>query len=92
MWHEQTVDDEYWRGYLSLPAMWEACRDKPAAPLSPAEFIAPTTDLWSSRTTQPDISLTVAQRLEAAQLLPRSFFPEDHTGENTASGLSPKIK
>jgi len=77
------------RKYFStLPAMYEECRDKLATTLS---FFASTTDMWSSRTSEPYISLTVHYIDSDWKLLnsclETSFFPEDHTGENIASGL-----
>ncbi|XP_047674033.1 ceramide transfer protein isoform X2 [Tachysurus fulvidraco] len=50
-----------------------------------------TMDLWSSRTTEPYISLTVHFDDEEFELksccLQTSYFPDDHTGENIARGL-----
>lgn len=55
------------------------------------EFFATTTDLWSSRTTEPYQSLTVHYIDEdlnlKARCLQASYFPDDHTGENIAAGL-----
>ncbi|XP_060764691.1 E3 SUMO-protein ligase ZBED1-like [Neoarius graeffei] len=49
------------------------------------------TDLWSSRTMEPYLSLTVHYIDEDFQIknrcLQTSFFPQDHTGEAIAQGL-----
>ncbi|XP_059366328.1 zinc finger BED domain-containing protein 4-like [Carassius carassius] len=54
-------------------------------------FFSTTTDLWSSRTSEPYISLTVHFVDEEFELKSRclqtSYFPADHTGENIALGL-----
>ncbi|XP_036416323.1 zinc finger BED domain-containing protein 4-like [Colossoma macropomum] len=82
------------RQYFSrtaLPDMYEKCRDKVAASLSCAEFYASTMDIWSSRTTEPYLSLTVhyinREWKLCSSCLETSYFPEDHTGQNIADGL-----
>ncbi|XP_038155642.1 E3 SUMO-protein ligase ZBED1-like [Cyprinodon tularosa] len=82
------------RKYFSktaLPKMYDECRDGLQAKLSTVTFFASTTDMWSSRATEPYISLTVHYITDDWSLnsncLQTSFFPEDHTGENIASGL-----
>lgn len=54
-------------------------------------FYATTTDLWSSTTAEPYQSLTVHYIDEdlnlEARCLQVSYFPDDHTGENIATGL-----
>ncbi|KAI2646520.1 E3 SUMO-protein ligase ZBED1 [Labeo rohita] len=55
------------------------------------EYFAATTDLRSSRTAEPYLSLTVHfidSELEMkSKLLQTSFFPQDHTAEFIAAGL-----
>lgn len=55
------------------------------------EYYAATTDWWSSRITEPYISLTVHFINEDFQFKSRclqtAFFPEDHTSENIATGM-----
>lgn len=82
------------RKYFSktaLPDMYEEYREKVEASLSSADYYASTTDLWSSRTTEPYLSLTVHYINSDWELcnsnLETSYFPEDHTGENIATGL-----
>lgn len=52
---------------------------------------ATTTDLWSSRTSEPYLSLTAHFIDETWQLqsycLQTSYFPDDHTGDIIAQGL-----
>ncbi|XP_018956243.2 E3 SUMO-protein ligase ZBED1-like [Cyprinus carpio] len=81
------------RKYFSkkaLPAMYEECRGRVQTSLSMADFYASTADMWSSRTTEPYISLTVHYITSDWSLnsccIQTSFFPDDHT-ENIASGL-----
>ncbi len=82
------------RKYFSktaLPAMYEECRGRVQTALSTADFYASTADMWSSRATEPYISLTVHYITSDWSLnsccIQTSFFPDDHTGENIASGL-----
>lgn len=42
-----------------LPGMYENCREKVSKEVLEADHFAATTDLWSSRTSEPYISLTV---------------------------------
>ncbi|KAK7891329.1 hypothetical protein WMY93_023292 [Mugilogobius chulae] len=75
----------------ALPALYEKCRDKVSEELLAADFFAVTTDLWSSRTMEPYISLTVhyidVNFNLVAKCLQTAFMPEDHTGQNIANGL-----
>lgn len=87
-----TVDPRYKlpsRKYFSdvaIPRMYTE-----AEQLEKASFFSTTTDLWSSRTFQPYMSLT-AHYVDAEWKL-RSFclqtcyFPDDHTGEIIGQGL-----
>ncbi len=82
------------RKYFSktaLPAMYEECRGRVQTALSTANVYASTADMWSSRATEPYISLTVHYITSDWSLnsccIQTSFFPDDHTGENIASGL-----
>lgn len=55
------------------------------------EYFATTTDLWSSRTMEPYMSLTIhyidGNFAMKSRCLQTSFFPQDHTGESIAQGL-----
>ncbi len=76
---------------VALPALYEKCRAEMANEVSKAEYFATTTDLWSSRTMEPYISLTI-HYIDAdfnlnTKCLQTAFIPEDHTGQNIAHGL-----
>ncbi|XP_058874176.1 E3 SUMO-protein ligase ZBED1-like isoform X1 [Acipenser ruthenus] len=82
------------RKYFSetaLPALYDDCREQVAEALTRVQFFASTTDLWSSQTTEPYISLTVhyidPDWKLCTKCLQTSYFPEDHTGEAIAQGL-----
>ena len=76
---------------VASPDLYEKCRAKVETEVSNVEYYAVTTDLWSSRTTEPYISLTVHFIDEDFKLKSRclqtAFFPENHTSENIAAGL-----
>ena len=76
---------------VATPDLYEKCRAKVETELSKVQYYAVTTDLWSSRTTEPYISLTVHFIDEDFELKSRclqtAFFPENHTNENIAAGL-----
>ncbi|KAL3972516.1 desumoylating isopeptidase 1 [Sarotherodon galilaeus] len=44
---------------VALPALYEESRTEVSNALSSVEFFASTTDMWSSRTSDPDMSLTI---------------------------------
>ncbi|XP_038590224.1 E3 SUMO-protein ligase ZBED1-like [Micropterus salmoides] len=93
----QTLDKRYKipsRTYFSQVAireLYDKCKAQVETELSRVEYYAATTDLCSSRTTEPYISLTVHFINEDFQLKSRclqtAFFPEDHTSENIATGM-----
>ncbi|XP_028300964.1 zinc finger BED domain-containing protein 1-like [Gouania willdenowi] len=76
---------------IALPALYDECRGKVAKEVSTAVYFATTTDLWSSRTMEPYINLTLhyidADFTIKTNCLQTAFFPEDHTGQNLADGL-----
>ncbi|XP_042079841.1 E3 SUMO-protein ligase ZBED1-like [Haplochromis burtoni] len=76
---------------VALPALYEEIRTEVSNALSSVEFFASTTDTWSSRTSDPYMSLTIHYVDKDWQLqnkcLETSFFPEDHTGETIARVL-----
>lgn len=79
------------RKYFSKTAMYEECRGRLQTALSTADFYGSTADMWSSRATEPYISLTVHYITSDWSLnsccIQTSFFPDDHTGQNITSGL-----
>ncbi|XP_014187161.1 E3 SUMO-protein ligase ZBED1, partial [Haplochromis burtoni] len=76
---------------VALPALYEEIRTEVSNALSSVEFFASTTDMWSSRTSDPYMSLTIHYVDKDWKLqnkcLETCFFPEDHTGENIARVL-----
>ena len=82
------------RKYFSktaIPQMYLLCKDSVQKEILEAKYFATTSDLWSSRTSEPYISLTVHFIDEEWKLQTRcletAYFPEDHTGELIAEGL-----
>ena len=78
-------------GEVVLPRLYNTTRSKVTKKLEDVQFFSATTDLWSNRTMQPYLSLTVHfitddWCLENA-CLQMSFFPSDHTGEEITQGL-----
>lgn len=90
----KTLDKRYEmpsRNYFSkvaLPALYKQCREEIRKEIADLPFYATTTDLWSSRTMEPYMSLTIHYIDEDFEIKTRclqtSFFPEDHTGEAIA--------
>ncbi|XP_030224922.1 zinc finger BED domain-containing protein 1-like [Gadus morhua] len=76
---------------VAIPQLYGECKAKVVNELENMEFYASTTDMWSSRTTEPYMSLTVHFVNENFELCNRclqtAYFPTDHTGENIAAGL-----
>ena len=74
-----------------LPNMYLQCREQVSNVVSKADNFAATTDLWSSRTMEPYISLTLhfidSEFCLNVRCLQTAFMPEDHTGLNIALGL-----
>ncbi|XP_067281156.1 E3 SUMO-protein ligase ZBED1-like [Pseudorasbora parva] len=82
------------RNYFSqvaIPQMYDTCVKTVSTELRQVEFYASTTDLWSSRTTEPYMSFTVHFLTQDFELKARClgvvYFPESHTSENIAHGL-----
>lgn len=76
---------------VAVPQMYAECRGKLEAELRSIGYFATTSDLWSSRTTEPYISLTLHFIDDEFHLKSRclttTYFPEEHTGENIASAI-----
>lgn len=74
-----------------LPGMYEDVRKTVSNDLLQADHFAATTDLWSSRTAEPYICLTIhyidAEFNLQAKCLQTAFMPEVHTGQNIADVL-----
>lgn len=77
--------------YVALPAMYKKVRTVVEAEVQQADYFSATTDLWSSRTMEPYMSLTVhfiaIDFTMKSKCLQTSFFPDDHKGEILAQGL-----
>lgn len=75
-----------------LPTMYEKCRAEVAKEVTKAADFAVTSDLWSSRTMELYISLTIhyidTDFNLRARCLQTAFIPEDHTGLNIAIAFS----
>lgn len=76
---------------IELPRLYRECRAKVEEELRSVSYYATTTDLWTSRTTQPYMSLTIHFIKEdwtlCSRCLQTSYFPDDHTGVMIAKGL-----
>ncbi|KAL2102614.1 hypothetical protein ACEWY4_001782 [Coilia grayii] len=76
---------------VAIPNLYTECKDKVLKGLENVEYYATTTDMWSSRTTEPYMSLTVhfvnGNFELKSRCLQTAYFPTDHTGENIAMGL-----
>ncbi|XP_057181274.1 E3 SUMO-protein ligase ZBED1-like [Triplophysa rosa] len=80
---------------VALPSLYTKCRLEIEREIRSIEYFASTTDLWSSRTAEPYLSLTVhfidSDFAMKSKLLQTSFFPQAHTGELIAAGLKEAI-
>ncbi|XP_073667609.1 E3 SUMO-protein ligase ZBED1-like [Paramisgurnus dabryanus] len=93
----KTLDPRYEmpsRKYFSqvaIPNLYQKHRAKLETDLATVHHFAATTDLWSSRTMEPYLSLTVhfisEEWVLQSHCLQTSYFPNDHTGEFLAAGL-----
>ncbi|XP_071344173.1 E3 SUMO-protein ligase ZBED1-like [Trachinotus anak] len=82
------------RKYFSKTAitkLYLKCKESVQQEILSAKYFATTSDLWSSRTSEPYISLTIHFIDEEWNLRTRCLetadFPDDHTGEVIAEGL-----
>lgn len=87
------------RKYFSrtaMPQVYDECRRKVEIHLNDIKYFATTTDLWSSRTSEPYMSLTIHFIDEEwalhSKCLQTAYFPEDHTGEIISQGLEDALK
>lgn len=78
-----TMESKYISKTL-IPSMYRTEREKVAAELRYVKYVATTSDLWSSRTMDPYISLTVHYIDDKWKL---AYFPSDHMGEMVGQGL-----
>lgn len=80
---------------VAVPELHENGTAQVETELSPVEYYAASTELWSSWTTEPDVSLTVYFINEEFQLkspcLQTVFFLDDHTSGNIATGMRKNV-
>lgn len=76
----------------ALPQLYVECREAVEKELQNVSYFATTSDIWSSRTSEPYLSLTAhfidQDWILKSKCLQTAYFPEDHTGEIIAAGLS----
>ena len=86
-----TIPSRTYFNQVAIPQLYAECKEKVVTELKNVEYYATTTDMWSSRTTEPYLSLTVHFVNDNFELKSRclqtAYFPTDHTGENIALGL-----
>ncbi|KAL2081911.1 hypothetical protein ACEWY4_021729 [Coilia grayii] len=73
-----------------LPRLYTRERERLAADLAQVVHYALTTDMWSSRTCEPYMCVTMHYIVEwemKSACLQTTYFPQDHTGENIAEAL-----
>ncbi|XP_069821004.1 E3 SUMO-protein ligase ZBED1-like [Dendropsophus ebraccatus] len=79
-----------------MPKLYDKVREQVKKELQSIKHYATTTDLWSSRTMEPYISLTVHFINDEWKLCSRclqtAYFPEDHTGELISQGLKEALE
>lgn len=93
----KTLDPRYEipsRKYMSqvaIPTLYQTHRAQLQTDLVTARHFATTTDMWSSRTMELYLSLTVHfindKWVLQSHCLQTSYFPDDHSGELLATGL-----
>ncbi|XP_076841981.1 E3 SUMO-protein ligase ZBED1-like [Brachyhypopomus gauderio] len=81
---------------VALPQLYNTTRQKISRELEEdVSYYSATTDLWSSRTLQPYMSLTVHFINDTWALrsicLQTAYFPEDHKGEVIAQGIKESL-
>ncbi|XP_048852654.1 E3 SUMO-protein ligase ZBED1-like [Brienomyrus brachyistius] len=76
---------------VELPRLYNACRAEVEKDVRSVVHYALTTDLWTSRATQPYMSVTIhyisKDWILRARCLQTAYFPDDHTGAMIAQGL-----
>ncbi|XP_035806010.2 E3 SUMO-protein ligase ZBED1-like [Amphiprion ocellaris] len=76
---------------VELPRLYDACQAKVEKDVCSVVHYALTTDPWTSRATQPYMSVTIhfisKDWTLCARCLQTAYFPDDHTGVMLAQGL-----
>ena len=79
-----------------MPKLYGKVREQVEKEIRSIEHYATTTDLWSSWTMEPYLSLTIHLINNEWELcskcLQTSYFPDDHTGEAIAQGLRESLE
>ena len=78
---------------IAIPSMYENTREQISLKMKKeAHYFSATTNLWSSRTSDPYLSLTVhyidTEWNLQSHCLQANYMPEDHTGEQLQDALS----
>lgn len=75
---------------VELPRLYNECRAEVEKDVRSVVHYALTTDLWTSRATQPYMSVTIhyisKDWILCARCLQTAYFPDDHTGAMIAQG------
>lgn len=98
----KTLDPRYEipsRKYFSqvaIPNLYQKHRAKLETDLAPVSHFAAMTDMWSSHTMEPYLSLAVHfisdKWVLQSHCLQTSYFPDDHTGELLVAGLQEALE
>lgn len=75
----------------AIPKLYTMCRESVEKEILLAKHFATTSDMWSSHSCEPYLSLTIHfidnDWVLKTRCLETAYFPEDHTGEIIAEGL-----
>ncbi len=78
-----------------MPKLYAELRENVEKELCDLKYFATTTDLWSSRTMEPFLSLTIHYITDdwnlGSRCLQTSYFPAEHTAEEIAQGLRKRL-
>ncbi len=79
-----------------MPKLYAELRENVEKELCDLKYFATTTDLWSSRTMEPFLSLTIHYITDdwnlGSRCLQTSYFPAEHTAEEIAKGLKEALE
>ena len=79
-----------------MPKLYAELREKVEKEMCDLKYFATTTDLWSSRTMEPYLSLTIHYITDdwnlGSRCLQTSYFPSEHTAEEIAQGLKEALE
>ncbi|XP_047656263.1 E3 SUMO-protein ligase ZBED1-like [Tachysurus fulvidraco] len=79
-----------------MPKLYAELRENVEKELCDLKYFATTTDLWSSRTMEPFLSLTIHYITDdwnlGSRCLQTSYFPAEHSAEEIAQGLKEALE